>query len=147
MATCPACDHQPAADVSAGDHCAACGAVLVADTVADAGGTSVRPPDHDAVGAAELDRDPLAGWDLADALGPTSSPPPPTWSIIAGTAGVTALVGVVTGILGGRGGPLRRGLSWSLVGAAVAAGALRVWELEPEPASWALAHPRAASGD
>lgn len=99
---------------------------------------SVRPPDHDALGdvAGMADRDPLAGWDVPGRAAPMASPPPPSWSIIAGTAGFTGLVGLVTGI-GADTGAVRRGLSWSLVGAAVAAAALRVWELEPEPATWA----------
>lgn len=99
---------------------------------------SVRPPDHDPLGDVEgvTDRDPLAGWDVPGTAAPMASPPPPAWSIIAGTAGFTGLVGLVTGI-GADTGAIRRGLSWSLVGAAVAAAALRVWELEPEPATWA----------
>ena len=107
MATCPACDHEPAPGASAGDPCAACGTTRVSDEAA----ASVRPPDHDVVAAGAQDRDPLAGWDLEDAAVPTSSPPPPAWSIIAGTAGVTGLVGIVTGVVGGDRGVVRRGLS------------------------------------
>lgn len=99
---------------------------------------SVRPPDHEPLDDVEglADRDPLAGWDVAGTGAPVASPPPPSWSIIAGTAGFTGLVGLVTGI-GADTGPIRRGLSWSLVGAVAAAAALRVWKLEPERATWA----------
>lgn len=100
--------------------------------------TSVRPPDSDggvAAAATADDRDPLAGWDAPGASLDVSSPPPPAWSVMAGMAGFAGLAGLATGL--GHGTALRRGVGWSALGAAAAAVALRVWELEPESARWA----------
>lgn len=100
--------------------------------------TSVRPPDRDgeATGmATAADRDPLAGWDLPGATVDVMSPPPPAWSVIAGMAGFAGAAGLVTGLAHGT--AFRRCLGWSVLGATAAAAALRVWELEPEPARWA----------
>lgn len=152
MSTCPECGEQVPVRTPPVLYCPACGAPQPGapdpgtgdadgptgtgddngsgDEAGDAAGAaSVRPPDLTVVGGGP---DPLEDWDTTPEA--VAVDPPPAWVLLAGTAVVAGLVGMVASRRRMRGGLLGAGL-----GAVAAAAGLRVWELEPEDTFWARA--------
>lgn len=147
MASCPRCGRDLPPRDPALRFCPSCGATLSDDRVEDDHGDqapggepttdtgvsvteSVRPPDR----IADRGPDPLEGWDLTTAA-PSQIDPPRAGLLVAGTAAITGVVGVIAHRSPGK------GLRWAIAGAVAAATILRVWELPPEDTTWADGHP------